>query len=201
MKHETIDTISRRVFRIYQEIEKQTLRVRRQTGMVCPDRCGQCCWSRNIEATVVEMIPMVSHLLRSGTMPEILASLDTAGPEDLCVFFRPDMAHREQGFCSEYRYRPLVCRLFGFSARRGKDDQVSAQVCRVIKQADPGACARFDALCRSGVLPPMRAWFQRIASMDPARGYRLMPINQAWKECIDLFFWRIPRFFRPPKAS
>lgn len=201
MKHETIDQISRRVFRIYQEIEKQTFRVKRQTGMVCPDRCGQCCWSRNIEATVVEMIPLVNHILRSGRLNEVLTALDTAGPDDLCVFFRPDMAHRDRGFCSDYRYRPLVCRLFGFSARRNKDDRISAQVCRRLKQVDPEACERFKALCMSGALPPMRAWFQRIAAMDPVRGYRLMPVNQALRECIDLFFWRKPRFFKPRRAS
>jgi len=197
----TIDGINRRVFRIYQDIENQTRRIRRETGMTCPDRCGRCCWSRNIEATVIEMVPVVNHILRSGMLPGVLDALDGTDPGGLCVFFRPDMAHRDHGFCSEYRYRPLVCRLFGFSARRGKDDRITPQVCRTMKTHNPVSFQRFEAMCTDGRVVPMRAWFQQIASLEPSRGYRLMPVNQALKECIDLFYWRKPRFFKHRRAS
>ncbi|MBN1296418.1 YkgJ family cysteine cluster protein [bacterium] len=201
MKSGSIDELTRDVFRIYQEIERSNRRIRMKTGLHCITPCGQCCWSRTIEATVTEVIPLVAHLLREQCLEPVIDRLDRSEPGDLCVLFSPNLEPGRDGFCTQYRYRPLVCRTFGFSARRNKDGVPVPQVCRLVKQSDPSSVARFDIQCRTGMVPTMQTYFQRIAALEPIRGYRLMPINQALKDCIDMFFWRKPRLFKIRKAS
>ena len=197
MKHQTADAISRRVFREYADIEKRIRKIMRSADVNCPEKCGSCCFSRNIETTTVELLPLAMHLLRNQRVDEIEEKLRDRKESDPCIFFQRHPGSDRDGLCTVYRFRPLVCRMFGFSARRAKDGLMEAQICRVVRERDPDGVRRLEELCREGSVPDMATCFMRIAGLDPMRGFRLMPFDHSLKETIEYLYWRKPVFFRP----
>lgn len=191
----SVEAVTRRVFREYIAIEKSIRSAMRASDIGCPDRCGACCYSKGIETTVLELFPLMMHVLRSGKLDYVVERLNCRTELDPCVFFESWPEGERNGFCTVYRFRPLVCRMFGFSARLRKDGAREAQVCRIVRQRDPEDVSRFEALCRNATVPDMASCFMRIAGLDPQRGYRLMPFHDALRETIDYFYWRKNRYF------
>ena len=77
------------------------------------------------EALPLEALYGAHYLLRS--RPDLAAYLrDTATEGRTCPFY---LRHRS-GHCAVYPARPLVCRLFGFSATRNKDGAPMFRPCR-----------------------------------------------------------------------
>lgn len=201
MKYLTIESISRQVFKQYTEIE---IRIRNLTRLIdfrCPERCGSCCLSHNIESTAVEMYPLVMHLLRSGRIESTIEKLSCKTESDPCCFFQPYPGCSAEGLCSVYRFRPLVCRMFSFCARKRKDGALEPQICKILRKADQQGVMRFETLCREGKVPEMAPYFMKIAGLDPQRGYRLMRFDEALREAIEIFYWRKPRYFPGSKTA
>lgn len=201
MKYLTIESISRQVYRQYIEIEFRIRNLMRLIDFKCPEKCGYCCASHEIESTVVEMYPLMMHILRSGRIEDLIGKLARKKESDPCIFFEPYPGCSCEGFCTVYRFRPLICRMFSFSGRKRKDGSVEPQVCRILRARDPEGVTRLGALCREGVVPEMAPYFMKIAGLDPQRGYRLLPFDDALREAIDVFYWRKPRYFHNRKSA
>jgi len=101
-------------------------------------------------------------------------------------------ARRLSGGCSYYRFRPLVCRLFGFSATMDKYGNPHIVVCKPLKETDQEIAERIDQRIREGLLVPVMPEFSsRIAFLHPHFGQEKYPVNIALFEALEIVGRRI----------
>jgi len=88
--------------------------------------------------------------------------------------------------CKHYSGRPLLCRLFGFSAVLEKHDHPRIALCRTIKDADLHAADRINQEIARGlkpmIIPP---WARQASSLNPRLGQERYPINQAVRLALE----------------
>lgn len=151
--------------------------------LTCKSGCGTCCHKANIEATVLELLPFAEHVYRANKAMEWLEKLKAhSGP--LCIFFDP---HRQgSGFCTQYKYRALVCRLFGFSARTNKYARKEFVTCQTIKSEQASEfVATIEGIENGGSVPVMNHFYMRLANIDPDLARDFYPINEAMRRAIE----------------
>lgn len=181
---------------VYREIDRKTLLFQLATGLRCLPGCGSCCESNHVEATVLECLPLANRIYRMKEEESILAFVDRKIMEnDLrCILFRPDETISGHGRCAYYGYRPLVCRLFGFSARRDKFCRKEICLCRAVKDANREKSTKLlDSGDSIPDAPISQDSFIRIASLRPGLGFRLFPMNIALKNALEYLYWKHPR--------
>jgi len=187
--------------KIYKRFDKSIARFRSSTGISCPPECSICCREWPVEATVLELFPLAREIYLRKQEDVVLFAISEkeARQDQLCALFRDVTGKEENGPCSYYEFRPLVCRLFGFASRRNKFGQIELMTCRIIKEYNPAEVRRAEIALSQGLkLPVYQDAFMRISSMKPGIGFRRFPINKALKEAIETLYWmrpgRGPRF-------
>lgn len=201
---------------LFQDIDRQTLRFARQSGLRCKTGCGACCENPEVETTVAEVLPLAVHIWSSGLAGKV--GIDTAfcnqkaasvPAKGICVFYRPaspaasrlktragDPAGCGRGRCSIYAHRPGLCRLFGFATRKDKYGQLDLVTCKVIKEAQAKGYQRAQEELQKGVwrAPLLTAHALRVSDIDPVNGLKLLPINQAIRSGLEKVGHRIQKF-------
>jgi uncharacterized protein len=164
---------------LYGEADSAVAAFAAQTGLRCPEGCGACCANSTPTVSMPEAQLIAAELVRRGTAAAVLAAARTAG-EHRCALYEGDARH---GRCTVYELRPVMCRLYGFSAvrRNGQNDMA---VCRVHAMTIPdevgAAVAHVDA---GGEVPVIPTWAERSAALeDPPRPMLLM--NDALTEAL-----------------
>ncbi len=183
---EKIDSL----LKIFQEVDAQTSRFRQASGLRCEPGCGRCCENPDVETTVLEMLPIAFELWRKNEAAPLLEKLAHPDVPELpgpCVFYRRDPMIPGHGRCSVYALRPLICRLFGFSAVVNKRNQNIFLTCRTIKKLHPRAYDRAYTAVLTDQMPiaRMRDYSMKVFAIDPASGDKRMPINQALKMALE----------------
>jgi Fe-S-cluster containining protein len=187
--------LMRRIHGIYREYDRHIRSFQMATGIRCPDRCGMCCQSRAVEATVLECLPLAYEVFNQAKEEEILMAIEekTDRGDLSCVLYAPDQGLPGNGRCTYYEYRPLVCRLFGFAAQRDKFGEQALCLCGVVKKGDPAKSIAAQTVSRPAHVPVFQDSFMKIASLHPGLGPRLLPINMALKQSLEYVFWKYPR--------
>jgi Fe-S-cluster containining protein len=137
-----------------------------------------------LEATVTEMMPVAQELFRRGEAYRVLELLSSDGDTGMCVFFVPDSMASFQGHCRYYSWRPTVCRLFGFAARKNKRGKQDAAFCKSQKEWAPALIvAAENALSRGLKAPDYTNFSIRFSALDS----ELMPINRAIRMALERY--------------
>ena len=162
----------------YQLLSQEFGSYQKISGLNCVEGCGACCNNPQVEASVLEMLPLALHLFDTGQAEAYLQQMHDSGGF-ACHLFQRHSLDGMKGACTVYEWRPGICRMFGVAGYRTKTDQPTLSVCATIKASKPQRFA--DALiAMSTSTPPMLAHGrQRIAKIDYALGEKLMPINEA----------------------
>jgi len=196
MHYDMYQDLIREIMNIYFEIDRKISIFQLSTGLRCPPGCGSCCESKNVEATILECLPLADHIYRRKEAESVLASVDRKVIENdrRCVLFKLDERIAASGRCAYYGFRPLVCRLFGFAARRDKFGKQEICLCRVVKGNNHELIEKLpeagDAMSNA---PISHDSFMRIASLHPGLGFKLFPINIALKNALEYLYWKHPR--------
>ena len=166
---------------LFADIDRQTEKFAAKTGLKCANGCGACCTSPEIETTVAEVLPLAAHLWSIGQAESILEIIRSNPSDNICVFYKPGPAIPGQGQCGIYAYRPGLCRLFGFAARKDKHGQPTLVTCKVIKDSQPQACKCAQEELQKEILqaPLLTTHAFGVSNIDPVHGVKLLPINQA----------------------
>ena len=192
------------VFERYREIDRMTTATKLATRLRCPLRCGKCCQTRQVYATVLECLPLAEYLYSVGDEEKILAETEEKIKDDdaTCILFRPDRSNPDNGRCSTYPFRPLVCRLFGIALRRNKFNKKEISLCKVIKEVSD---VSFDLIAEEGSIfcniPVYQDRFMAVASLHPGIGYQAFPINSAIKRAVEYLYCKYPSRFHKRKAA
>ncbi|HOX32327.1 MAG TPA: YkgJ family cysteine cluster protein [Spirochaetales bacterium] len=123
---------------LYEELEENQSEAlasiaARGPELACPEGCGSCC-----EGFVPDLLPVEARYLAAWLLaerPELAGAAGAwppSGPEPRgskppCPFHE---AGRRGGKCGVYPARPLICRLFAFSALRGRDGLPGFALCK-----------------------------------------------------------------------
>ena len=167
------------IVKLYQELEQITSNVSNLFAVKCPDGCGECCNTScsNIEATITEMLPLCVYLYEKNTYQ---MWLDKAGQER-CLFYETALNHKK-GCCAVYEYRPLVCRLFGYSFTKNKYGAIVPVACPTLKKQ---YTAKKEIIpTHSDALPQMSSISMQSMMIDPTRGERYS-INEAFVKAME----------------
>jgi Fe-S-cluster containining protein len=179
----TLPQKAKAVQRVFDRLDKEIATVQKSSGLHCLAGCGECCKKADIEATPLEFLPLALQLLDEGRAEKSLEELESK-QDSLCFVFRPHVTNFG-GLCNEYPNRGLICRLFGFTARRNKEGMSELVTCKLIKQEQSEAFDQLVTEMKSGKkIPVMSDYYSRIASIDHTL-VTFYPINEAIKQALE----------------
>jgi Fe-S-cluster containining protein len=149
----------------------------------CRFGCGKCCFKADIEATILEFLPFAFYLHQSNQAEAWLERL-TETDSSICLILNP--TQEGQGLCSEYVYRGLICRLFGYSARTNKYGQKELVTCQIIKTEQASAYENANAKIAAGEgVPVMSEFYLQLHAIDFELTRDFYPINQAIRKAVE----------------
>lgn len=178
---------------LYLEIDQQIVIFQKTTDLYCPEICGSCCDSQEVEATVTELLPLADAVFQSGRSDALAELIEQSEKRNTqaCVLYQPDPRTPGNGRCGQYPHRPLVCRLFGFAGRYDRLKNLEFSTCKKIKIQDPQKVLTAQELIRAGLIVPVfQACFMRLASLHPGQGFQRYAINQALKKALEFCYWK-----------
>ena len=187
------------VKKVYASLDNAIAQLQQDSGLHCLSGCGECCKKPDIEATPLEFLPLALQFYDEGraeiALEEIRQSKST-----LCYVFRPHVTNFG-GLCNEYPHRGLICRLFGFTARRNKEGQSELVTCKLIKEQQKELYEQVVTDIRSGKkVPVMSDYYTRISNIDPSLT-QFYPINEAMAKAIEtVLHYYAYRKRRKPKS-
>jgi uncharacterized protein len=170
----------RAVEKLYGELQQAISQFQSATELQCVAGCGFCCQKPDIEATALEFLPFAYQLYIDGKAYEWLEQMEHRQQDKFCSLFHPLHVNQQKGMCSEYAYRGLVCRLFGFSATMNKYGQPILSTCKIIKTGQATQYEKAKEAITEGLpVPVMRHYYSRLCAIDHRLTEKLYPINQA----------------------
>lgn len=168
---------------VFRHLDESIFKLQHATGLHCKFGCGKCCLKPDIEATALEFLPFALHLYRTGKADEwyeMCRSIQSS----LCLILNPALPG--SGHCSEYPYRGLICRLFGYSARTNKYGVRELVTCQIIKTEQVVAYDKAESQIKGGgEVPVMSEYYMRMHAIDPDLSRDFHPINQAIRKAIE----------------
>lgn len=168
---------------VFEELDKSISGFQKWSTLHCKSGCGKCCFKPDIEATVLEFLPFAHHLYENNLAYDWFAKLRATGDE-VCLILNP--TQNGAGLCSEYQYRGLICRLFGYSTRTNKYGERELVTCQIIKTEQTEAFENAQEIVKKGgAIPVMNQYYMQLHAIDPDMARDFYPINQAIRKAIE----------------
>ncbi|MBF7093332.1 YkgJ family cysteine cluster protein [Flavobacterium sp. ALJ2] len=171
---------------LFDRLEIEIAAFKSETHLFCNAGCGKCCSNPSIDASPLEFLPWAFHLFLNGKAEETLAQLNNS-TSNYCHLYHPlSTLEHHKGKCSNYRYRGLICRLFGYAANTDKYGKLRLATCRIIKEEQQQNFQTAEELINKGKnVPIFTDYYMRLAQIDLKMGIKLLPINEALKMAIE----------------
>lgn len=174
----------RAVEELFALLDSEIAALQHKTSLHCAWGCGKCCFKPDIEATILEFLPFAQYLYATGRALEWFENLRNSNPAH-CLILNPTQAGA--GLCSEYSYRGLICRLFGYSARTNKYGTRELVTCSIIKTEQASAYRAAELAIEQGEqVPVMSNYYMRLHAIDPTLTQEFFPINEAIRRAIEV---------------
>lgn len=174
----------RAVKKVYERLDKDIAALQQQSGLHCLSGCGECCKKPDIEATPIEFLPLALKIFDEGNAEIVYEELSNR-TDTLCYVFRPHITNFG-GLCNEYPDRGLICRLFGFTARKNKEGQSELVTCKLIKESQHKEFEALTQAIKEGKkVPVMSEYYCRMSTIDHNLN-SFYPINEAMKKALEI---------------
>jgi Fe-S-cluster containining protein len=163
---------------IYHELDQEVDDWIRASGLVCPYGCGTCCTNFEPEVGPSEADYLAVHFL--STAPQLVRLIGERFDRDACIFYEEN----RPGHCGIYHARPLICRLFGFSAVRDKRGLPKFRLCAHLPGHPKREYTAEKLMLFYNTIPPlMHDYSTRVLGIDP--GAMVIPLREAVSSSID----------------
>jgi Fe-S-cluster containining protein len=174
----------RAVEEVFTRLDEAIAMFQSATSLHCKFGCGKCCFKPDIEATILEFLPFAYHLYKEDNAEQWLDVLNQTD-SSICLILNPTQAGA--GLCTEYPYRGLICRLFGYSARTNKYGKRELITCQIIKTEQSTSFERAVELIEKDELavPVMNQYYMQLHGIDFELTREFYPINTAIKKAIE----------------
>lgn len=179
-----IREFARELQNIYDDMWKEFSTYQRGSGLNCLEGCGKCCNNPEVEASVMEMIPLALRMYDDGRLDEWLEKLENPSQEH-CLMYEPHSPDGAKGMCGVYKERPSLCRMFGVSGFYNKHQEITLSVCKLIREKYPEQTKSFESTLSADKTPMLITWSYRMAELDPKLIQDKLPINQAFKQALE----------------
>lgn len=130
--HDTVEIQRiRKIKTIYKDLEEKQKKFAKIFNVSCLKGCGSCCEHFNPDITEVEALFVAYGLISEKKEKEVLEKLEKSEKGYCPLYNKDDLEHH----CTIYKYRPLICRLFGFSSTLDKEQKPVYRACKYNNQA------------------------------------------------------------------
>jgi uncharacterized protein len=182
----SIESKVRDVEKLFDRLENEINHFESQTQLHCLSGCGKCCTTPNIDASPLEFLPWAFYLFLNGKAEAMLVELNNSSGS-ICHLYRPLIVlESNNGSCSNYRYRGLICRLFGFAASRDKFGELRLATCKIIKEKQlENYNDAVETISKGLYVPIFTDYYMNLAQIDFMLGTTILPINKALKIAIE----------------
>jgi hypothetical protein len=182
----TIEGKVKLVEQLFQKLENEIEQFQSESKLHCILGCGKCCTTPDIDASPLEFLPWAFHLFLNGKAEETLDELNNKTNLS-CHLYRPlTIVDTTSGSCSNYVYRGLICRLFGYAASRDKYGKLRLATCKIIKENQQESYLNtLEAIRNDLYVPIFSDYYMNLSQIDYGLGTLILPINQALKRAIE----------------
>lgn len=172
---------------LFEQLDLEISQFQDQTKLHCLTGCGNCCTNPTIEVSPLEFLPFAFHLLLIGKAEDTLKELNTKEKHSICHIYTPkNVIDITMGSCSNYKYRALICRLFGYAATRDKYGQQRLATCKIIKENQANLYQdTVEAINKGLYIPMFTDYYMKLSQIDFNMGNVIVPINKAMKLAIE----------------
>ena len=182
----SIEEKIRQVEVLFDRLEIEIKAFQSETHLHCKAGCGKCCSTPNIDASPLEFLPWAFHLFLNGKAEETLKELSTISTKNCFLYRSLSVLEYHKGSCSNYRYRGLICRLFGYGATTDKFGKLRLATCTIIKKEQQENFTKAEVAINKGTsIPIFTHYYMQLAQIDLRMGVNLLPINEALKIAIE----------------
>lgn len=169
---------------LFHQLEQESALFEQKSGLSCVSGCGRCCSHPTIEASPLEFLPWAFHLFLVGEAEKTLKNLSET--QSSTCFIYKSLSIIGQGRCSDYKYRGLICRLFGFAANTDKYGILRLATCKIIKE---GQTENFnstsEAITKGLNVPVFTEYYMQLNQIDFHLGNLILPVNKALKMALE----------------
>jgi uncharacterized protein len=178
------------VKKVYEKLDNHLSVVAQKAGLKCPVHCGACCIKSDIEASPVEFLPLAAWLYETNQVDEYLEKLENSS-DGLCVNFSPEARSKGEWGCSQYEYRGLICRLFGYGFRLNREGIPGLVTCKIMKNtiSDSVILANKIASEEPDEVPIFSNYFMQLYAIDPDMALKQIHINDAIRMAIEILYF------------
>lgn len=173
------------LFKLYQKLDNDIAAFQKSSGLKCREGCGQCCENPKVTTSILELLPVAFHLWQNNKAQTWLDEGKTKNSSGACVFYKTDSRKTGMGRCSIYRFRPLICRLFGFSAMSDKHGKKQLLTCPIIKESYAEQIRTIENnLDQNNLIPKTTDYTMQVQTLDSSLSQEL-PINEAIHRALE----------------
>ncbi len=158
---------------IFNELDKDILIFQQKSGLKCKEGCIECCLKTDIEASLLEFLPLAWWLVGTNSFEYWLKKAESSGSSH-CIFL-----DKQKRCCKIYEKRGLICRLFGFSFKLDKNRRPHLIACPYLKR-------RFHFLPTLSTLPISSHYSMKLIAIDPYLANQRYQINIAIYKALQL---------------
>jgi Fe-S-cluster containining protein len=172
------------VEKLFYQLEQESAQFEQVSGLSCVSGCGKCCTYPDVEASPLEFLPWAFHLFLNDEAEKTLIQLKNT-QSSTCLIYKP-LNILDKGTCSNYKYRGLICRLFGFAANTDKYGNLRLATCKIIKegQAEKYNSAS-EAITKGLHIPVFTEYYMQLNQIDFHLGNIILPVNKALKMALE----------------
>ena len=171
---------------LFSQLEIELKTFTETTHLFCNAGCGKCCTNPTMEASPLEFLPWAFHLFKIGEAENVLEKLNHHS-NPICFNYNPiSDSDLHSGSCNTYKYRGLVCRLFGYGATRDKFAQLRLATCSIIKEQQTDNYNKTNDAINNGLsVPIFTDYYMKLSQIDFRLGNVYVHINKALQLAIE----------------
>jgi len=174
----------RKVERVFKQLDKETEKFGKQSNLKCLTNCNLCCLKKDLEANVLEFLPLANYLVKNN-LHEAALDLLESNPEH-CISLSKSQVPGQTAGCANYDHRGMICRLFGFSGIKDKNSKLADYTCSHMKNEYPDEFKTASERINSGMkIPLVTDFYYQIYFIDSNLANDYNPINVSIRKAIE----------------
>lgn len=174
------------VLKVFKVLEEEASQFTSESGLSCITGCGACCANPQIPASPLEFLPLAFDFYYKGIAESILLLLESDDENGNCIVYRANSTDAKSGYCTNYKSRGMICRLFGASARKNKYGLKDIIICKTLKEGKSNAFHEATKRINEDLpIPNASKFYMFLDEIDDSLTQQ-MPINKAIAFSLEL---------------